>query len=80
MNQNEEFEKILNVNNAALEKNTGAQVETDLVSQEYYKYVLEVILIIALKISGHYKLEMWIANYKFLMSYKHKNALTQLEE
>jgi hypothetical protein len=79
MGKHAQFERILNVNNSVMEKNTGTYVEVANVQEEYYKYVLQVVFIISLKISGMYKLEMWIMLYRSLMSYKHMNALSQLE-
>jgi len=56
MTKNQSFERILNVNNQALEKNTGTDQEVANVNHEYYSYVLEVLFIMSMKISAMYKL------------------------
>jgi hypothetical protein len=76
MSKHTQFERILNVNNLVMEKNTGTDVEVQNVNEEYYKYVLEVIFHTSLKIAGNYKLQRWIDLYKGLISYKHLNALS----
>ena len=67
------------MNNLALDKNTGTDTEVENVAYEYYKYVLQVTYITAMKISAHYKLGMWIEFIKSLVNYKHMSAFTRME-
>ena len=79
LRRHNQFERILNVNNLALDKNVGTDTEVEGVAVEYYKYVLLVTFVVAMKVSAHYKLPLWIEFFKSLVNYKHMSAFTQME-
>lgn len=77
---NVEFERVINFNQNALDSFIGSAKEFELFSREYYEYSLEIVLIYAIKISGHYKLDMWIKIIRYFVSYKHMSLSAQLEK
>lgn len=55
-----EFERIINFNHNVLDGFIGNQVEYEQYCEQFYEYSLEIVFLYAMKISGHYKLDMWI--------------------
>lgn len=75
-----EFERIINFNHNALESFVGNTTEYQQYQREYYEYSLEIVFLYAMKISGHYKLEMWIKFCRYFVSYKHMTLATYIEK
>ena len=77
---NVEFERLINFNHSALDSFVGSSKEYELFSREYYEYSLEILFLYSLKISGHYKLDMWIKICRYFVSYKHLSLSAFLEK
>ena len=75
-----EFERLINFNHNALESFTGNSTEYEQYCREYYEYSLEILFLYSLKISGHYKLDMWIKFCRYFVSYKHLSLTVYKEK
>ena len=75
-----EFERIINFNNNALDSYILTKSEYQEYQREYYEYSLEIVFLYALKISAHYKLDLWIKFCRYFISYKHVNLSTYVEQ
>ena len=75
-----EFERLINFNHNALDSFTGNYTEYEQYWREYYEYSLEILFLYALKISGHFKLDMWIKFWRFFVSYKHMSLTVYKEK
>ena len=77
---NTEFERLINFNHNSLDSFVGNSKDYELFCKEYYEYSLEILFLYAMKISGHYKLDMWIKICRYFVSYKHMSLSTFLEK
>jgi len=75
-----EFERIINFNHNALDSFVGNNTEFEQYCREYYEYSLEIVFLYALKISGHFKLEMWVKFCRYFISYKHMSLSAYIEK
>ena len=79
MTHHSEFERIINFNNNAMDSFSFGKAEFLQYKREYYEYSLEIVFIYALKISAHFKLELWIKFCRYFISYTHVNYITFIE-